>query len=183
MVAHRIAKSSHHGISTPTPLTAKNARAGSGPSTQPRRQRPRVAPRRKVDGRPATSRAACLQCGQLLGRSRATYCGDCFPKQRANAGAIGRTVIAARLATGEGRAERRQQTRDGIATVRAMNARAVGFAPNDWTDNILPKLAEVPLKEIARVTGTTVQHASRVRRGVRVPHPRHWAALRALVEA
>jgi hypothetical protein len=94
----------------------------------------------------------------------------------------GRAAIAARLATPEGRAEHAQATSDGIDAVRAQHAIAAGFDPNAWSDNILPRLAAVPLKDIARVTGISVQSASRIRRGVRVPHPRHWAALRALVD-
>jgi hypothetical protein len=79
--------------------------------------------------------------------------------------------------------ERARATSDGIAAVRAQRAIAAGFDPDDWTDKILPMLAEVPLKDIALASGTSVQHASRIRRGVRVPHPRRWAALRALAQS
>lgn len=41
-------------------------------------------------------------------------------------------------------------------------------------------LAGVPLARIAEAMGVSVTAASRVRRGLLVPHVRHWEALRAL---
>ncbi len=38
------------------------------------------------------------------------------------------------------------------------------------------------LSEIAEATGLSLAACSRFRAGVRVPHPRHWEALSALVE-
>jgi hypothetical protein len=127
-------------------------------------------------------RATCRDCGQPLATNRGTYCADCYPNQRVHAAATGRAAIAARVATPEGHAERKQATSDGIAAARSRRAIAAGFDPDDWTDTILPKLAGVPLKDIASVTGTSVQNASRIRRGVRTPHPRQWAALISLAD-
>jgi hypothetical protein len=45
----------------------------------------------------------------------------------------------------------------------------------------MPKLDDVPLSTIARVTGLSLAACSRYRAGVRVPNPRHWEALLALV--
>jgi hypothetical protein len=46
---------------------------------------------------------------------------------------------------------------------------------------VLPGLADVSLGAIAVATGMSVSAASRIRRGMLQPHPRHWDALRALV--
>lgn len=46
---------------------------------------------------------------------------------------------------------------------------------------VMPKLDDVPLSAIARVTGLSLAACSRYRAGARVPHPRHWEALLALV--
>jgi hypothetical protein len=46
---------------------------------------------------------------------------------------------------------------------------------------VMPKLDDVPLSAIARVTGLSLAACSRYRAGVRVPHMRHWDALLALV--
>jgi len=39
------------------------------------------------------------------------------------------------------------------------------------------------LKEIGKATGLSLAACSRIRAGVKVPHPRHWDALLALVGA
>jgi len=48
---------------------------------------------------------------------------------------------------------------------------------------IAPKLDAFSLKEIADVTGLSLAACSRIRSGARVPHQRHWEALRKLVGA
>jgi hypothetical protein len=45
---------------------------------------------------------------------------------------------------------------------------------------ILPGLRDVPLSIIARATGFSRGYCSFIRRGVRIPHPRHWEALRKI---
>jgi hypothetical protein len=47
---------------------------------------------------------------------------------------------------------------------------------------IAPKLDGFSLKEIAKVTGLSLTACSRIRSGLRIPHPRHWAAFLALVK-
>jgi hypothetical protein len=46
---------------------------------------------------------------------------------------------------------------------------------------IVPQLDQFPLRKIAEVTGPSLAACSRIRAGTRVPHPRHWSALLALV--
>ena len=48
---------------------------------------------------------------------------------------------------------------------------------------VAPKLDAFTLGEIGKATGLSLAACSRVRAGARVPHPRHWEALLALVEA
>jgi hypothetical protein len=48
---------------------------------------------------------------------------------------------------------------------------------------IAPKLDRFTLAEIATVTGLLLAACSRIRAGARVPHPRHWDGLIALVGA
>ncbi len=47
---------------------------------------------------------------------------------------------------------------------------------------IAPKLDAFSLKEIGKATGLSLAACSRIRAGAKVPHPRHWDALLALVE-
>ncbi|MGA8534103.1 MAG: hypothetical protein WB615_08345 [Candidatus Tumulicola sp.] len=46
----------------------------------------------------------------------------------------------------------------------------------------MPKLDAFMLAQIAKATGLSLAACSRIRAGARVPHPRHWEALRVLVE-
>jgi hypothetical protein len=48
---------------------------------------------------------------------------------------------------------------------------------------IAPKLDAFTLKEIGTATGLSLAACSRTRAGMKVPHPRHWSPLLALVEA
>jgi hypothetical protein len=46
---------------------------------------------------------------------------------------------------------------------------------------IAPRLDGFSLKEIAAATGLSLGACSRIRAGAKVPHPRHWGALTALL--
>ncbi|MFY9718336.1 MAG: hypothetical protein WAK16_01720 [Candidatus Cybelea sp.] len=47
----------------------------------------------------------------------------------------------------------------------------------------MPKLDAFSLKEIAEATCLSLAACSRIRAGAKVPHPRHWQALRELSES
>ncbi len=46
---------------------------------------------------------------------------------------------------------------------------------------VVPKLDAFSLMEIGKATGLSLAACSRIRAGVRVPHPRHWDSLHKLV--
>jgi hypothetical protein len=46
---------------------------------------------------------------------------------------------------------------------------------------ILPLIRDLPLADLIRATGLTHGYLSHVRQGEKVPHPRHWSALRTAV--
>ena len=48
---------------------------------------------------------------------------------------------------------------------------------------VAPKVDAFTLSEIARVMGLSLAAFSRIRAKTRIPHPRHWSSLLALVEA
>lgn len=52
-----------------------------------------------------------------------------------------------------------------------------------FTDQILPTLQSVPLSDMAEATGLSLGYCSFIRRGLKVPHPRHWSALAAMVKS
>ena len=55
--------------------------------------------------------------------------------------------------------------------------------PTWYLANVAPKLADMSLPAIAAATGISTSAASKFRRGLRVPAPRHWSALASLVGA
>ena len=44
---------------------------------------------------------------------------------------------------------------------------------------ILPLIQNVPLSRLSKETGLSLRYVSQIRRGERVPHPRHWEALQS----
>jgi len=54
---------------------------------------------------------------------------------------------------------------------------------NAYVRAVVPKLGAIPLKRLMAATGLTNASCSYIRRGITIPHPRHWATLAALVGA
>ncbi len=54
--------------------------------------------------------------------------------------------------------------------------------PETFTRDILPMLHDIPLSKLANATGLTEGYCSFVRRGLKVPHRRHWAVLVRLAD-
>jgi len=52
--------------------------------------------------------------------------------------------------------------------------------PEVFVREILPELQGIPLRKLAQATGLSIQHCGLIRRGLRVPHPRHWEMLAGL---
>ena len=53
--------------------------------------------------------------------------------------------------------------------------------PATFEKDIGPRLKTVSLLETMQATGLSRTYCGMIRRGVRIPHPRHWEALRDLV--
>jgi CRISPR-associated endonuclease Cas1 len=141
---------------------------------------------------------ACRSCGVLLEGERPDrlYCESCGAPLRAARGAeaatAGRNTLARLRDDGHdpahgGSAARRR----GAAQRRQHRARATAAggpmmdsaAARAQFHRLLPRLRQVPLGRIAASLDVTPGYASFLRRGLRTPHPRHLAALRALADA
>jgi CRISPR-associated endonuclease Cas1 len=179
-IAHLLADSSPRDIRKATPLTGAKVRGSATRSSTPRRTTSTAATPVSRRRRKAPFGAVCQDCGTPLTRSGASYCPECLPARRAEAAAKGRAALAAREATAQGKAERRDALSRGREAARAARAATFGFEVNEWRERILPSLANAQLTDIARVTGSTLQNASKVRRGLRTPDPQHWAPLQVL---
>jgi hypothetical protein len=47
----------------------------------------------------------------------------------------------------------------------------------DFKNDILPNLRGLPLSAIMNATGLSLRYCSLIRRGIKIPHRRHWSAL------
>jgi CRISPR-associated endonuclease Cas1 len=129
---------------------------------------------------------ACRNCGVLLDRADRAFCEECLPEQygesRRKSLAAGRQVLA-RLRDNEqdpahgGQAAQKR----GKRITQQFQARAAWNASGQpepdtqaFRREILPHLHGVPLTTMARATGLSRGYCSFIRRGVRIPHPRHW---------
>jgi len=148
---------------------------------------------KETDLPPLQPAGVCRSCGVLLeGLEDRLYCDYCLPLRRKESTAsMSRT---GRETLGRLRGEGRDPAHGGTAA-RARGEKighhnrergrwrdaADGAAdPSVYRREILPRLRRVPLSRIARAVGVSEGYASFIRRGLRIPHPRHWEALRAL---
>jgi hypothetical protein len=143
----------------PTPLTQANPSAG--------REKVRVRAAKNTQVKPATLAKTCVVCGADLGRRRCRYCPSCQPVQTLEAVSKAHDTLRKRRLAGNDPAHERRQTED--------------FDPTTFAEEIGSKLQAVSLAAMMRATGLSRPYCAMIRRGARVPHARHWEALRALV--
>jgi hypothetical protein len=73
-----------------------------------------------------------------------------------------------------------------LASDRVRDARAWQRAhawppdPGRFEREILPELADVPVRELVEATGLSDAYCRRIKRGAVVPHPMWWERLRAV---
>ncbi len=182
-LAKGVGRTQHTQALLPTPLTQSNRSAGrDGLRRHPRQT---VAPA-------AAMPPACRNCGVLLERADRMFCDECLPEQygesRRKALAAGRQVLAHLRYQGQDPAHGSQAAQKrGKHVAQQLQARAAWSGVHHpepsvqtFRREILPRLRDVPLGAIARVTGLSLGYCSFIRRGKRIPHPRHWEMLRVI---
>ena len=101
-----------------------------------------------------------------------------------------RKVLAAQTAAGNDPRSGREVNRvrsEAIADSHRRNRRWAREHPGERDEawfkrELAPKLDAFSLSEIGKATGLSLAACSRIRAGARVPHPRHWEVLLALIE-
>lgn len=177
-----IQRSGATNLGLPTPLTGSNRRADRA------RRHNRIAPDKPTT---ATPEKRCRRCGGRVPNQRRAYCDACLPHyQRDRYQAF---VAAGQEAYTRRRDDGSSSAHGGQAAVRraanrVRRAREVQEweaahpdrpDPSLFQREILPTIQTVPLSDLARATGLTLAYCALIRRGNKVPHPRHWSALRA----
>jgi hypothetical protein len=124
----------------------------------------------------------CPVCGVSV-TTGSTYCAKCVPN--VNRENLLRQAKLGRIATHSAIAEARR------AATHAKHVEALRkWNPSDlpeWLDEetykraILPRLATFTVKAIRLKLGVSHPYATLIRRGLKIPHPRHWMSLAELV--
>jgi len=172
----------------PTPLTQANRRADRA------RRRSRAVEPATVVRLPKPERH-CKRCGGQLPHRDRTYCDSCLPHfQHDHYRALAAT---AHTHAQEQREQGIDPSHGGSAAARRSASQAQRHVElRDWQASdgdlpadpewfrreILPQLHDVSLTVLARATGLTPGYLSQVRRGLKTPHPRHWAKLASVLD-
>jgi CRISPR-associated endonuclease Cas1 len=168
----------------PTPLTQRKRSAG--------REHVRRRQRSRTPATPALPRV-CRSCGGPVVGTR-SLCDECLPEERAahtpRFQAAGPAALAQLRASGndprttpEALAKVAKEISRRRREATQWNAENARPNPAEFTANILPQLQGIPLSALSAATGLSVPYCSCVRRGVYVPHPRHWDSLRTVADA
>jgi hypothetical protein len=184
-VAHVLASSSPGKIALTTPLSRTNISAVQKRGSNPRRA--------SAAAEPVKMTPTCKSCGTKLFNKTRQYCTACWTVTRT--ALHQQRVQNSKAALAQARAEGRDPSQTANARAkRHQGMLAAKAAEREWDadgsqpavteqqlyEQILPRLAEVPLSKIERATGLSNSACSRIRRGRMTPHPRHWDALAAL---
>jgi len=159
-------------------LTRKSRGAGRGGA--------RVRHRRDTRPERAALPKTCVLCGAELKENRRRYCTVCKPAQSLEAMSRAHKALQARRVAGDdpahGGQAGRQRGERNAETLRANLAwerkQLQVSDPGTFVSEIGPKLSEMSLAAMMRATGLSRPYCSMIKRGVRIPHPRHWEALR-----
>ena len=181
-VAHTLSKHSSSRLPLRTPLTRRNWKQAWVQRDPDRRRR---RSRAEFVSLPNT----CRECGRPLTDRRRRYCEECRTERLREQGPAARQragEVLARL-----RAEQRDPAHGGrAAELRGTKNAAHQAAVRAWTgerpdpaifrSEILPGLPHRPIGELVAATGLSEHYCSLIRLGKKIPHPRHWEALRNL---
>lgn len=139
-----------------------------------------------------TMPAACKACGVILEDRTRQYCDGCLPDYRESQ--VSSYIEAGRARLKELRVSGIDPSQTGDAaekrrTIMTQRRREEAEWNAEHRDDdvdesvfrteILPRLQGLSLSTIAAATGLSQQYCSLIRRGLKVPHIRHWEPLRA----
>jgi hypothetical protein len=162
----------------PSLLTQSRRRAAQG-SHRATTDTSATAPKTKPTQR-------CAVCGQLV-TTRARHCPACTKLRRLEN--VDRAIATRQRNrslgkdyTAEGRLSlSRRQHANKQAEAAWRRAHPEGADRTVYRREILPRLKALPIATIQRSLGIAQPHCAAIRAGRRIPHPRHWEKLRALV--
>ena len=174
-VAHAFGRAMAGQYQPATPLTRR--RTKDAQAVVKARKASVTAAARSTAARQRPSRGAtgpswtCPDCGAPVSDSHRVRCDACIAADPGQTPAIRATRNAAIAARKRALAEW-EEANPGVA-----------YDPELFRREILPGLADVPLKAIMQATGMSKASASDARRGKHTPHVSTWAALAGLADS
>jgi hypothetical protein len=178
-VSHLLSVGTDRALSSP--LTGA-AGLAAWDDRKPGRKQRRTAP---LPALPST----CRDCGAELPSRRHRYCVGCRKRRweqqasraRRNAAEVLASLRAEQRDPGHGGRAAQLRGEKNAAHQRAVREWAGGRpGPDVFTREILPALRECTIAQLVAATGLSEHYCSLIRLGKRMPHARHWDALRAL---
>jgi CRISPR-associated endonuclease Cas1 len=156
---------------SPTRLTQHNRREAKGlPGALPAISPPR-------------SESFCTTCGVEIGKGR-TSCVDCA--KEVSAARLIQVAKNGRIASHSKQAQQlRSESRRRHAAARAewqTEDLPPWLTEEFYRNSIRPRLRTLSISKVASALAISVAYAVDVRKGRRVPHPRHWLVLARLVD-
>ncbi len=144
--------------------------------------------RKKLAPLKPTPAGVCHSCGTVLASPKRSYCDDCLDARKAEGleafARAGSTSLSKLIAQGrdpahggEAGLKRGETASRRLKEAREWDKKHSRPDSEQFAYAILPGLMRVPLRRIMRATGLSLRYCSLVRRGLRVPHPRHWDIL------
>lgn len=155
-VAHALAHTSPGKVDLRTPLSRSNISNAQSRGQRGQNRKP---------AQPKSARRTCQRCGTDLYGSARKLCPTCWP--------VMRNSYLQQVNTT--RHKKPQPEKPSI------EEQSGGWTLQRYQTEILPGLAEIPLRDIEKATGLSNPTCSRVKRGMQIPNPKHWAQLAQLV--
>lgn len=181
-LAHAFAESSPGDIPLTTPLSQSRRRTARAA------RRPALAVAVPAVG--PTPMGSCRGCGTPLYAKHRQFCTSCWPVHRnALFATSAQAARGNRQAAGTNPSQTPEARQRRHRTLVATKAAEASWVANGGTaeisdqqlhQEVIPSLARVTLRQIEEATGLSNASASRIRRGLMTPHPRHWSRLAAL---
>jgi hypothetical protein len=177
--ANTLAQHATSQVPSRSPLTHAHHRAAWTQRKPDRRQRQRAADFAQLPN-------TCRECGLPLTDGRRRYCDECRTQRFQEQGPAARERASEVLA--QLRAEQQDPAGGRAAEIRGSKNAAHQRAVREWAGErpdpdvfrteILPELRRPSIGELVAATGLSQRYCSLIRLGKKLPHPRHWDALR-----
>lgn len=160
-----------------TPLTQTNRRRAKGSNWSNSSQQPNLSRNCERCGQPVSD------AGKLCKGCRAAF------QDKSEWLTAGRSRLAKLREEGEDPAHGGQAGYRRAAKVSAENRKSADWSRDNsdrpsaevFKSQILPGLQSLSSKEMRNATGLSLDYCSKIKRGIKTPHPRHWVAFADLI--